>query len=150
MSISPRPSETDATRTTAERSADVSALEAARQHLSATAAAFAAIDAALKEAETLRVRGLAELQAAIRQQEAFLASISHDLRTPLTVIKGEAQLLQRRARRVGAVEPERILRGLERIDASVGKTAALIDERLAALRRQIADLTDDVGVPPEG
>lgn len=144
MSIRPLP--------TAESTPDAAALDASRRHLVAAAAALDALDAMLRQAEAQRARGLAELEAAVRQHEAFLASIAYEMRNPLTVIKGHAQLLQRRARRTGAVDLDGMLRGLERIDAGVAATTALVEGQLAALRRQIADLraTAEVSDPIDG
>jgi signal transduction histidine kinase len=136
----------------AETTPDVAALNASRRHLAAAADALGALDAALRQAEAQRARGLAELEAAVRQQEAFLASIAYELRNPLTVIKGQAQLLQRQARRTGAVDFDGMLRGLERIDAGVTATTTLVEGQLAALRRQIAALraAAEEPDPPDG
>ncbi len=70
---------------------------------------------------------------ALEARNAFLSSVSHDLKTPLTSIKGNAQMLQIRIKRGAISAPEDITRlqqGLETIEASVKKMRAMIDDLL--------------------
>lgn len=62
--------------------------------------------------------------------DARLTIVAHQVKTPLTVIRGQAQLLARIVQRSELPEPqrERLLRGLAQIDTSV-------DEVLATLAR---------------
>lgn len=53
-------------------------------------------------------------------REAFLAAVTHDLRTPLTAIKGFAELLS-------AVDEDKRNEMTERIDANVDRLTSLID-----------------------
>ena len=55
--------------------------------------------------------------------------LQHDLRTPLTAIRGHAQLLRRTAARLEGPERERLLAGLTVIDAA----ATVLTDRVAAL-----------------
>ncbi|MHB8575428.1 MAG: sensor histidine kinase, partial [Dehalococcoidia bacterium] len=83
-----------------------------------------------------------------RQRDDFLASIAHDLRSPLTAIRGSAQLALRWAQR--DLPPEApLLRSLSNIDAAAGRLnrmlATLLDSaRLArgglVLQRSPTDL----------
>jgi PAS domain S-box-containing protein len=92
-------------------------------------------------------RGVAE--AALRARDEFLAAAAHDLKTPLTTIKGTAQLLQWHLAQT-RVNAERVTRGLGSIDATASRMAAQIDELLdltqvqmgeaLALQRQPTDL----------
>jgi signal transduction histidine kinase len=70
-----------------------------------------------------------------RQKDEFLAAISHDLKTPATIIKGNANLLQRalarRADREGSAE---LAEGLEVIDESTAQLVRLVDELLDLTR----------------
>jgi PAS domain S-box-containing protein len=75
-----------------------------------------------------------ESQDAIRVRDDFLTSASHDLRTPLSVIKGQAQLLQRPAAEVEPPHQARLLEGLGTIDVVASKMAGLIDEMLDVAR----------------
>jgi PAS domain S-box-containing protein len=76
----------------------------------------------------------AEAEAALRERDQVLATVSHDLKAPLTTISGQAQLLRRRAERTGTLEPERLLKGLALIETAVTKMAGWIDELLDVAR----------------
>ncbi len=84
--------------------------------------------------ETVAARTLAE--EAVRTRDEFLASAAHDLRNPLTAIRGAAQLLQRQAAR-GAVPPEQLARLARHIETSTSQMAALVDELLDLARLQV-------------
>jgi signal transduction histidine kinase len=78
---------------------------------------------------------VARLEDLIRHKDEILATVSHDLRAPLTVIKGSAQLL---LRRMDHPEPDlaAVTRGLAGIDAQTMKIVRLLDDLLAASRGQ--------------
>ncbi|MGH2411484.1 MAG: PAS domain-containing sensor histidine kinase, partial [Chloroflexota bacterium] len=67
-----------------------------------------------------------------RQKDEFLSAVAHDLKTPLTTIKGQSQLLLRRLAREKTVEPAQMFDGLSQIDSTVGRMARFIDELLDA------------------
>src|SRR5687768_9376989 len=72
-----------------------------------------------KHAEDERARlaqARAEAEASLRARDETLATISHDLRTPLTSIRGLAQLLRRRLDRGTALSPEELTERLGRIE----------------------------------
>ena len=71
-----------------------------------------------------------EEAAAARARDAFLAAASHDLKNPLTVIRGTAQILQRRATRQGTVPQEQLVAGLSSIERAAAQMAIQIDELL--------------------
>lgn len=71
-----------------------------------------------------------------RQKDDFLSAVAHDLRTPLTSIKGRIQLVRRRAERA-ARQPATFLEDLERIDVSATKMVTLINELLDVANIQI-------------
>lgn len=73
-------------------------------------------------------------QQALSLRDEFLASVSHDLRTPLATIKGLAQLLMRQARRLDSPQLPRMLDYLGQIDRSAATMAAMIDELLDLAR----------------
>jgi PAS domain S-box-containing protein len=78
-----------------------------------------------------------------RQKDEFLQTISHDLKNPLTSIKGNAQLLMRRAREsVSSMVPI-----IERIEGSTDQATALIDELLDITRLQMGRPLDLVRKP---
>ena len=69
-----------------------------------------------------------DAQEALRMRDELLSSVSHDLKNPLTAIKGQAQVLQRRASRLAPQDGERILRGLESISNTADKMNRLIND----------------------
>jgi signal transduction histidine kinase len=79
-----------------------------------------------------------ELASANQELEAFAASVSHDLRTPLTAIDSHAQLLQEAE---GPRLTERGKRSLEKVRASVKQMGLLIQEILQLSRSTSAPLT---------
>ena len=62
-----------------------------------------------------------------RERQTFMDSLAHDLRNPVAAIRGEGQLLSRRAQR-GTLEPERVVRGLDVIERSTAQMIQIIDE----------------------
>ena len=88
-----------------------------------------------------------ELQEAVRIREDFLASAGHDLRSPLTVIRGHAQLLRRQMKRsagendspaFGLLRPllDSLTPALNHIEAATTKMGRLIGALLDAARIQ--------------
>lgn len=72
-----------------------------------------------------------------QQKEEFLSAVAHDVRTPLTGIRGRVQLLTKRLEREGTLPPERLRQDLVRIDASAGRISALVSELLEVANLQI-------------
>jgi PAS domain S-box-containing protein len=113
---------------------------------------------ARKEAEAeLRAEHAARAaaEAGIRERDHLLATVSHDLKSPLTTISSYAQLLRRQATRNGALELERALPGLDAIESAVARMIGWINELLDAaqleagrpleLRREVTDLVGLAG-----
>jgi PAS domain S-box-containing protein len=65
-----------------------------------------------------------------RQRDQFLAAVSHDLRTPVAVIKGRTDLLQRAVKLSKDPEIGKVASGLRTIDESTARLGRLIDELL--------------------
>jgi PAS domain S-box-containing protein len=87
------------------------------------------------------IQDVTERKQAERAREALLASVSHDLKSPLTVIRGHAQLLQMKARRPGA-NPAEMNDGLAKIDAAASRMAAQLTELLDVARLQMGEELD--------
>ncbi|MGE3269487.1 MAG: ATP-binding protein [Chloroflexota bacterium] len=90
-----------------------------------------------KHAEEERARlarARAEAEASLRSRDETLATISHDLRTPLTSIRGVAQLLQRRIARGGALDHAELIDRLGRIEEQTSLMARMIDDLLDVAR----------------
>jgi len=79
----------------------------------------------------------AEAEQAMRTRDQLLASVAHDLKNPLSAIKGYAQLLRRRAARSEVPVSDQITEGLAAIDATVTRAVAQIDELLDLARSQV-------------
>ncbi len=77
-----------------------------------------------------------DAQEAVRVRNEFLSSISHDLKNPLTAIKGMAQLLGRQAARTGTPEMARMAAGLATIDGTATRMTQMINELLDLARLQ--------------
>jgi PAS domain S-box-containing protein len=107
-------------------------------------------EAEREELLTREQAALAEARAALAVRDEFLASVSHDLRTPLTGIRGLAQLLARRLGRLDAPQTQQMVEQATAINRAAGTMAAMVDElldltRLEAgqpleLRREAVDL----------
>ncbi|MGD9892656.1 MAG: ATP-binding protein [Dehalococcoidia bacterium] len=92
------------------------------------------LNTALRETAEVRDQALADTQAALRVRDDFLGSISHDLRTPLSSIKGLTQLLTRQAGRSATLDSAQLAPILTTIDAATRKMATMIDELLDVTR----------------
>jgi signal transduction histidine kinase len=101
----------------------------------------ATLNAALREVAEERDRALGAAQEAIRSRDDFLAAASHDLKNPLTTIKGTAQALRRQVER-GPSDPERLTAALRAIDGAATKLTAQIDGLLETARRQTGQPLD--------
>jgi len=76
-------------------------------------------------------------QEALRARDQFLSFASHDLKNPLTAIKGTTQILQRRASRLENGNAERFTSGLANIDAAATRMTSMIGELLDVARLQM-------------
>jgi signal transduction histidine kinase len=102
----------------------------------------ATLNAALRVSVEERDRALAELEAALKTRDDFLASASHDLKSPLASIKGTAQLLQRRLEQGTEPDLQRLSDGLGRVDAIATRAAGVVDELLDITRMQMGQRLD--------
>jgi signal transduction histidine kinase len=76
----------------------------------------------------------AELREQITLRDEFMSTVSHDLKAPLTFIKGMASLRRRRAQPVPENQP--LLDALQQIEACAGRMAQQLDELVDASRLQ--------------
>ncbi len=96
-----------------------------------------------KEGERERERLLAmeqkahgEAEAALALRNAFLSTISHDLKTPLATIKGSTQLILRRLRREQIPETQWMFDRLNLVNSSTTRMTGMIEDLLKS--REIA------------
>jgi signal transduction histidine kinase len=74
-----------------------------------------------------------EVRQSVRTRDDFLSAVAHELKTPLTVISGTAQLLRRR---LHGDDLTTNAPSLDRIHGAVGRMTAFIEELLELVRRQ--------------
>ncbi|MHB1132437.1 MAG: PAS domain-containing sensor histidine kinase [Chloroflexota bacterium] len=83
-------------------------------------------------------RDVTELRKLEEVREDFVRAVSHDLRQPLTVIQGQAQLLKSRLERAGL--PERDVSGAERIVCSSKRMGKMITDLLESSRLEAGQM----------
>ena len=81
------------------------------------------------------------------ERETFAATAAHDLKTPLTALRGQAQLMLRRSRLGRLGEGPALETGLGAIDAAVGRMVALVDEMMDAAHLRAGRTLDLVLAP---
>jgi signal transduction histidine kinase len=84
-----------------------------------------------------RVSLLTARQELAQFKDAFLASVTHDLKTPITSIRGVAQWVRRRAGRETAVEGATLERDMQRIESASDKMTGLVNQLLDVSRIQM-------------
>jgi len=77
-----------------------------------------------------------------RMREQFLAAAAHDLKTPLTVVRGHAQLARQRLARQALPEAQGLADALEVIEASSMRMIAQINELVDITRQQLGTLPE--------
>lgn len=82
-----------------------------------------------------------------RQKEDFLATVAHDLRTPLTTVMGFTQLLLRRLNRGDTLDTSQNRNALEQIESTARRMVWQIDELLQRHQNQLSDFPGEVGTP---
>jgi signal transduction histidine kinase len=83
------------------------------------------IESRKKAQQALRERNQ-ELRAAVAARDDFLSIAAHELKTPITSLRGFAQLLLRDARRQGEIAPERLRSALDTVERQTGKLQHLV------------------------
>ncbi|HTE84554.1 MAG TPA: PAS domain-containing sensor histidine kinase [Dehalococcoidia bacterium] len=71
-----------------------------------------------------------DAREALQVRDEFLATISHDLRTPLTTIRGLTQLVLRQSQRAARPNAERMTESLREVDRASRAMSRMIDELL--------------------
>lgn len=81
-------------------------------------------------------------ESAEDERQAFIETVAHDLKSPLQVIKSQAQMLQRRVQKDRPIAPDMLSSRLQQIEASVNRSTELINEMLDASRLRSGQLLD--------
>ena len=71
-----------------------------------------------------------DAEAALRVRDEFLSVASHELRTPITVLGAQAQLMLRRLERHGELDADRVVQAMRTIESQAGKLARLVGQLL--------------------
>ena len=95
------------------------------------------------DALAVRFNGLLDrLSEAQKQNRGFLADVAHQLKTPLTVVRGESSLALK-----GQARHDDAIRALERIDKASSQMAHRVDDLLLLARAEAGErpqLTDEI------
>jgi len=75
-----------------------------------------------------------EAREAVMARDRVLATVSHDLRTPLTTIRGMAQVLLRRVDRSSALSAPQVMERLSLLDRAAAQMNSLMDDILDLAR----------------
>jgi len=89
-----------------------------------------------------------EVQTALHTRDEFLSSVAHELKTPLTSIKGYSQLLGRMLDD-GRTDPATFRGSLSRIDLATTRMNSSVEELLELARSQLGGLPDLERTPVE-
>ena len=95
---------------------------------------------ALERREAELSRRNDELREAVAARDVFLSVAAHELKTPVTSLRGFAQLLLRDARRNGDIPPARLESALEVVNVQSGKLADLVKRLLDTSQIQAGKL----------
>jgi signal transduction histidine kinase len=93
--------------------------------------------AGLSDGAVVIFQDITAIKALERTREEFLSSASHDLKGPLTGIRGFTQLALRRLRRLSDADAAMVVRQLEQIESATARMQGLIDELLDATRQEL-------------
>lgn len=77
-----------------------------------------------------------------QQKEAFVAAVAHDLQSPITAIKGYAQLLQRQLQQPAGRDLVSLQSSLEQIEITSMRMSSLVRELLDVLQLQTGQTLD--------
>src|SRR5262249_18366804 len=87
-------------------------------------------EAALADTARARDEALAEAQTALAVRDAFLSSVSHDLRSPLAALRGYTQMLLRRLARGQSLPPNDLQNRLADIDRVTATMTTMVEDLL--------------------
>jgi signal transduction histidine kinase len=91
-------------------------------------------DITVYKAAELEMARLAAAQAALHERDQLLATVSHDLKTPLTAIRGQADILLRDIEQNGELDTNRARKGLELLRTAATRMGTWIDDLLETAR----------------
>ena len=83
---------------------------------------------------------LNRIAASRRQEQRFSGEMAHEIRTPLAAVRGEAELLRRRAD-----DPEAVRAGVDAVLGHADRMADVVDVLMRSVRESSDDLADGTG-----
>jgi signal transduction histidine kinase len=101
-----------------------------RDEIAMLSTTLAALVADLTTREQERIRLYDQAQAAIAKRDEFLSVAAHELKTPITNLRGFVQVVSRQIDRTGDVDPARLHRSLTMIEQQGDKLARLVGQLL--------------------
>jgi signal transduction histidine kinase len=129
------PAESYAALPTADqRDAAIAALQQRARWLESEIVERQRVEERLRSALAAELVARQEAEAALHVRDEFLSIAAHELRNPLTVIAGRAQLALRRARRVSPADAAPETQALEAIARQTERLSCLIDRLLVVSR----------------
>jgi signal transduction histidine kinase len=99
------------------------------------------LSSALRETAELRDQALRQAREALELRDRFLVLAAHELRTPVTSVRGYSQILLRQLERTGGLDPALARRGLQIIDHQSDRLTHLVAQLLDFARLQSGGLT---------
>jgi len=88
----------------------------------------------------LRAQLYRKAQQEVRERDEFLSIASHELRTPVTALQLQLQLIQRAASRPGGVKPEAVAAKLMTLERQSRRIGVLVNELLDVSRLRLGRL----------
>lgn len=80
------------------------------------------------------------LEENFRKQEVFVSDASHELKTPISIVKSYAQLLSRR----GRDNPELVKESVEAIESEADRMQKLVEQMLSLAKNEVHDTIEPV------
>lgn len=119
----------------------VAVLQQKALRLAAEIAEREQVEERLRAALTAEREARSAAEAALRMRDEFLSVAAHELKTPMTALRGYAQLALRRLAADGHSTPERLAPALEAVAGQTGVLTRLVDRLLDTSRLEAGKLT---------
>jgi len=114
-------------------------VDQATQELAAKAGELSRANEALREASEVRDQAVADLERMARGRDEFLAAVAHDMRNPITLIRGFTQIARRQMARLDLPAGDLLPEALEEVDAAAEQLGGLVDEFMDVARLQAGE-----------
>jgi PAS domain S-box-containing protein len=104
------------------------------------AAELVVVNEKLEQINAELIEAVRAAEDAVEQRNQFLAVAAHELKTPITSLRGFAELLRRQYETRGVVDPEHLNRALRVIDQQSSKLTRLVTQLLDTSRLEAGRL----------